>query len=297
MKRREFITRAGKLALATAAVPALLPVFPALAETKPFFKISVAQWSLHRQIRSGKLTPLDFAAKVKKDFDINAVEYVNQFFMDRAQDKSYLNSMRTRADDNGVKSLLIMVDAEGPLASPDNKERLLAVERHQKWVTAANTLGCHSLRVNLAGQACADDWKIAAVDGLGRLSEFAKDYDINIIVENHGGYSSNGKYLSDVIKQVDKDNCGTLPDFGNFGDYDRYQGIKELMPFAKGVSAKSFAFDEQGNETSIDFHKMLKIVKDSGYQGHIGIEYEGDNDDEDQGILATKRLLERLAQT
>lgn len=291
MRRRQFINKAGKLGFAAT----LLPAFSMYAEAaQPFFKISVAQWSLHRQIRAGKLDPLDFAPKVKNDFDIDAVEYVNQFFMDRAEDKAYLKSMKNRAQDSGVNSLLIMVDAEGPLASTDNAERFLAVERHHKWVNAANYLGCHSIRVNLDGQACAEDWKVAAIDGLGRLSEFAQDQGINIIVENHGGYSSNGEYLSYVIAQVGKDNCGTLPDFGNFGDYDRYKGMEELMPYAKGISAKSLAFDEQGNETTIDFLRMLKIVKANNYSGYIGIEYEGANDDEDWGILATKSLLDRL---
>ncbi|TQV66718.1 sugar phosphate isomerase/epimerase [Exilibacterium tricleocarpae] len=294
MKRRQFIETVGTLSVAGT----LLPAFAASAKVsgrEPFFKISVAQWSLHRQIRSGKLKPLDFAAKVKRDFDIDAVEYVNQFFKDRAEDKNYLQAMKERAQDNGVKNLLIMVDAEGPLASTDVKERSRAVERHYKWVSAANYLGCHSLRVNLAGQSSVADWKLAAIEGLSRLSEFAKDHAVNIIVENHGGYSSNGQYLAHVIRQVAMKNCGTLPDFGNFGDYDRYQGMKDLMPFAKGVSAKSFDFDENGNETTIDFRRMLKIVRDNNYRGYIGIEYEGPDADEDKGVRATQALLTRLA--
>ena len=108
------------------------------------------------------------------------------------------------------------------------------------------------------------------------------------------------------MKAVNKSNVGTLPDFGNFcikreegnwrncvDAYDRYQGTTELMPFAKGVSAKSHDFDEQGNETETDYTKMLQIVKAAGFSGYIGIEYEGEKLSEDEGIRKTKALLEK----
>ncbi|WP_020532065.1 sugar phosphate isomerase/epimerase family protein [Flexithrix dorotheae] len=277
-----------------------------------FFEISLAQWSLHKAFFAGELDNLDFAAKAKNDFGISAVEYVNQFFKDKGKDKAYLGEMKKRAADNGVKSVLIMVDGEGNLGSTDEAERVKAVENHYKWVEAAQFLGCHSIRVNAAGQGTAEEVASAAVDGLGKLSTFAKDYGIGVIVENHGGYSSNGEWLSGVIKNVGLDNCGTLPDFGNFcierskpesntpegwantvclEDYDRYKGVKELMPYAKGVSAKSHDFDAEGNETHTDFLQMLQLVKDAGYKGYIGVEYEGRTLSEDEGILATKKLL------
>ncbi len=273
---------------------------------KQFFKISLAQWSLNKAFFGGQLDNLDFAAKAKNDFGIDAIEYVNQFFADKANDLSYLNQMKQRAADNGVESLLIMIDREGYLGSLDKAERKEAVEKHYKWVDAAKHLGCHSIRVNAFGVGSAEDVASAAVDGLGSLSEYAAKSDINVIVENHGSYSSNGAWLAGVMKSVGMDNCGTLPDFGNFcvkrdgegmwggecvEEYDRYKGVMEMMPYAKGVSAKSHDFDADGNEIHTDFTKVLQIVKDAGYRGYIGIEYEGQKLSADEGIKATKALL------
>lgn len=269
-----------------------------------FFKISLAEWSLNKQLFSGKLTNLDFPAKAKNDFGIDAVEYVNQFFKDKANDREYLKELKQRCDDLGVTSVLIMCDGEGGLGDTQEARRLEAVNNHKKWVEAAQFLGCHSIRVNAYGEGSREDVAKAATDGLARLSDFAKDYKINVIVENHGGYSSDGKWLSQVIANTKMDNCGTLPDFGNFCVvmkdnecqewYDRYVGVEEMMPYAKGVSAKSMAFDTQGNCVETDYNKMLRIVKDAGYRGHIGIEYEGNGLSEDEGVRATKTLLERV---
>lgn len=268
-----------------------------------FFDISLAQWSLNKAFFGGKLDNLDFAAKAKNDFGIGAIEYVNQFFKDKGEDMAYLKEMKMRADDNGVKSVLIMVDREGGLGDTDDAARKKAVENHYKWVEAAKFLGCHSIRVNAYGEGTASEVSAAAADGLGRLSEFAKKSDINVIVENHGGYSSNGKWLTAVMNKVNMDNCGTLPDFGNFcikrkngsrdceEEYDRYKGVTELMQHAKAVSAKSHGFDEDGNETNTDYMKMMKIVKDAGYRGYVGIEYEGSGMTADEGIIATRDLL------
>ena len=263
------------------------------------FQISLAEWSLHRTIRSKKIDHLDFFDITKNKFGLSAVEYVNVFFFDKANDIGYLNEMKTRADDLGIKSLLIMCDSEGDLGDPDKKQRTKAIENHYKWVDAAKFLGCHSIRVNARSTGSYDEQIKLATDGLQRLTEFAKDLGINIIVENHGGLSSNGTWLSKVIQDVDHPMCGTLPDFGNFKIedntwYDRYKGVSELMPFAKGVSAKSNSFDHEGNDTQTDYYKMIKIVLDSGYDGYIGIEYEGNEPGEMEGILATKELLERV---
>lgn len=259
-----------------------------------FFQISLAEWSLHRAIRNGEMTNLEFPLRTKKEFGIEAVEYVSTLF--EKQEQAYLAELKNITDDNAVRNLLIMVDAEGNLGELDQAKRIEAVENHYKWVEAAKFLGCHSIRVNARGNGTPDEVAQAAADGLGRLAEFGKQHKINVIVENHGGYSSNGKWLSGVIQQVGSEYCGTLPDFGNFRiaegeEYDRYQGVKELMPYAKGVSAKSHEFDANGNEVHTDYEKMLKIVKDSGYKGFIGIEYEGGELSEAEGIKATKELL------
>lgn len=270
----------------------------------PFFKISLAQWSLHKMLFDKKLDNLDFAAKAKNDFDIDGVEYVNQFFKDKAKDKTYLGEMLKRTGDLGVTNVLIMIDGEGNLGATDAKERMKAIENHYQWVEAAKFLGCHSIRVNAYGKGTAEEVSKSAIDGLGKLSEFAAKMDIGIIVENHGGYSSDGTWLANVMKTVNKPNCGTLPDFGNFclerekdacvKEYDRYKGVAEMMPYAKGVSAKSNVFDAEGNEKNMDYRKLLQIVKDASYTGFIGIEYEGSELSEEEGIRATKKLLEKV---
>lgn len=266
---------------------------------KPLFKISLAQWSLHRTIFAGKLDHLDFARTAKEDFGIEAVEYVSQFFKDQATKPSYIGDMKKRAADAGVRSLLIMIDGEGAIGDPDESRRKQSVENHYKWVEAAKLLGCHSIRVNAASGGSYDEQVRLAADGLRRLTEFAAQRELNVIVENHGGLSSNGAWLATVMKKVDHPRCGTLPDFGNFrlsGEkwYDRYRGVKEMMPFAKAVSAKSYDFDQDGNEKHTDYKRMIKIVLDAGYHGYIGIEYEGGALSEPEGIRATKRLLERV---
>ncbi len=296
--RRDFLKTAGTVA-AGVGLAGLPMTAAAAAPAKPLFKISLAEWSLHRTIRAGKLDNLDFAKTAKQDFDIAAVEYVNQFFKDKAKDQAYLSDMKTRAADQGVKSLLIMIDGEGRLGDPDSKRRTTAVENHYRWVEAAKYLGCHSIRVNAGSAGSYREQLKLAADGLRRLSEFGGSHEINVIVENHGGLSSNGQWLAAVIQQVDLPNCGTLPDFGNFRlgggrSYDRYKGVKELMPFAKAVSAKSHDFDDDGNETATDYRRMMKIVLDAGYHGWVGIEYEGGRISEPDGIRATKKLLEAV---
>ena len=267
-----------------------------------FFKISLAQWSLNKELLAGKLKNLDFAAKAKKDYGIDAVEYVNKFFKDKAKDKAYLADMKKRADDNGVRSLIIMIDDEGDLGSTDTEERAAAGQNHYKWLDAAKELGCHAIRVNAAGKGDPGDIAQAAARSLTELGQYAAQLELNVLVENHGGYSSNGQWLSFIMRAVNKPNVGTLPDFGNFcitkgedgscaEEYDRYQGVNELMPFAKAVSAKTNDFNEDGSEVRIDYQKMLTIVKSAGYDGYIGIEYEGNVMSEDNGIRATKNLL------
>jgi len=254
----------------------------------------LAQWSLHRALFAGKLKNLDFAQQATTEYGIDAVEYVNQFFKDKAKDQTYLAEMKSRAADQGVKNVLIMIDNEGNLGDPDNAKRTKAVENHYPWVEAAKYLGCHSIRVNAYSKGTPEEQAKLATDGLRRLSEYAKPFGLNVIVENHGGLSSNGKWLMGVIKGVNLDNCGTLPDFGNFQDYDRYVAVEEMMPSAKGVSAKSHDFDAQGNETQTEYRRMMKIVLAAGYHGYVGVEYEGSKLSEPDGIRATKKLLERV---
>jgi L-ribulose-5-phosphate 3-epimerase len=269
------------------------------AAPAPLYQVSLAEWSLHKAIFGGKVNHLDFARVAKEEFGIDAVEYVNQFFKDKANDTKYLDDMKSRAESLGVKSLLIMIDGEGRLGDPDTERRSTSVKNHHKWAEAAKHLGCHSIRVNAASAGSYDEQVKLAADGLRQLSEFAATLKLNVIVENHGGLSSNGQWLATVIKTVGLDNCGTLPDFGNFNlgngqMYDRYQGVLELMPFAKAVSAKSHDFNEAGDEIHTDYRKMMKIVLNAGYHGYVGIEYEGSKLNEFAGIRATMKLLEKV---
>jgi len=285
--RREF------LAMAASAFAA--PWLP----RAPLFDISLAQWSLHRALQKKELDNLDFPKKARS-FGIAAVEYVNSFWKDKATDAAYLRELQKRCDGEGVKNVLVMCDGEGALGDPDAAARTKAVENHHRWVLAAKTLGCHSIRVNAQSSGDPEEQKKLAADGLRRLCEFADPHGIHVIVENHGGWSSNGEWLAATLAMVKHPRCGALPDFGNFnlGDgktYDRYRGVDELMPFAKGVSAKSHRFDEKGDEVHTDYRRMLEIVvAKHGYRGFVGIEYEGDAHTEDDGIVATKHLLERV---
>jgi len=321
MHRRSFLKNTGTFSLALGLAPYLshLDFLNDSEDIKaPFFKLSLAQWSLHKAILESKtLDPFDFPKKARQ-LGFDAVEYVSQLYnIDNANVTAGINNLvkvlNARSSDNGIKNVLIMIDNEGELAALGKPARDEAIAKHSRWVDAASGLGCHAIRVNLFGAGAENDfaiWKETSVDGLGRLAEYAAKSNINVIVENHGGLSSDGGKLTEVIKAINLKNCGTLPDFGNFcvkreggerwgtpclEEYDKYKGVLELMPFAHGVSAKTFDFDAAGNETTIDYVKMLKIVKDAGYTGRIGIEYEGSRLSEEDGIKATKALLLKAA--
>ncbi len=282
-------------------------------EIKPFFRLSLAQWSLHKAIQSGEISPMDFAQKAK-ELGFEGLEYVSQLYTAELQKdpdpekamKMLLETLKANSEKHSVQNLIIMVDHEGDLAVVDQEKRDEAVEKHKKWVDAAQFLGCHSIRVNLFGTDDPQQWVEASTDGLAKLSAYAATKNVNIIVENHGYLSSNASLLIEVMQKVNKPNCGTLPDFGNFclereggarwgakciKEYPKYQGVEEMMPFAKAVSAKSYDFDKTGNETTIDYKKMLEIIKKSGYTGFIGVEYEGERLSEIEGITATRDLL------
>lgn len=293
-------------------------------EATPDFQISLAQWSLHKTFFGvesmdwaafGKMLqespddllkgkdPMDFPA-MAAEYGVNSIELVNTFYYSKAGDMAYWTKFKQKCDDAGVTVGLIMCDALGNLGDADPAKQKAAVENHYQWIDIAKFLGAHSIRVNAAGEGTADEVAKNAVVGLSNLGKYGASKGINVIVENHGGYSSDGTWLSGVMGEIGMDNVGTLPDFGNFciersadgcaNEYDRYKGMKELMPFAKGVSAKSNVFDEAGNEKNSDFLKIMKIVKESGFKGYVGIEYEGSELSEDEGIKATKALLDKV---
>ena len=304
--RRQFVKT---LAAGALSVPALhlTSCTPEKKETMSTdLKISLAQWSLHRAFEKGELLPANFAA-IARQYEIEAVEYVNGFYRDKVADEAFWNELKRTADNEGVKSLLMMVDEEGDLGNPDAAARTTAIENHYKWLRAAHLLGCHSVRVNAFGEGSKEEVQQAMIDSMQRLAEYAAPLNLSILIENHGLFSSDGKWVAEVIKQSGKPNCGTLPDFGNWclaakwgttqincaEVYDRYQGVADLLPFAKGVSAKSYAFDADGNETRMDYPRLLQLVKEAGFEGYVGIEFEGFDMAEPDGIRATKALLER----
>lgn len=285
MERRSFLLQA---AVAAASLPVLM------RHAAPPFRISLAQWSFHKALFAKQMDHLDFARVARRDYGIDAIEYVNVFFKDKATDAAYLAEMNRRAKDEGVYQHLIMCDGEGALGDPDTTKRMQAVENHRKWLDAARTLGCATIRVNAQSSGEPAEQQKLAADGLRKLVEIAAPMDINVIVENHGGLSSHGDWLVGVMRLVNHPRMGTLPDFGNFYDYDRYQAVTEMMPFAKAVSAKSHDFDASGNETRTDYRRMMRIVLAAKFSGWVGIEYEGETTPEPEGVRATLRLLQRM---
>lgn len=298
--RRDFL----KTTLAaTAGAMLVSPAMASVAAKKAPYQISLAEWSFHKTLFAGEMTNLEFPVVAKK-MGITGVEYVNQFFKEKAKDKKYLGELKKICKNEGVESVLIMCDGEGMVGHPEKAERVKTLDNHKKWIDAAAFLGCHSIRVNAASKGSYEEQQKLAADGLYMLCEYGDTKKINVIVENHGGISSNAEWLAGVMELVDHKRIGTLPDFGNFiinrqtgEEFDRYRGMELLMPYAKGVSAKSNNFDEQGNETGSDFYRIMKIVQDSGFKGYIGIEYEGSVLPEKEGILATKKLLEKVFAT
>ena len=283
MNRRKFVHNSAKAGLAISFLGTYackqakkaeegdtMAEVPVAEPVEPFFKLSLAQWSINKMIREGGVDPYTFAEKAKA-WGFTGLEYVSQLYKNELEPANYseeamqgfIDKCNAEAEKHGLQNVLIMVDRQGDLAAADAKERKAAVENHYKWVDAAAAMGCHAIRVNLNGIQEPEAWTAASVDGLGQLATYAKEKNINVTVENHGGQSSYAAMLAEVMTQINMDNCGTLPDFGNFcikredgsyyeskclEEYDKYKGVEELMVHAKAVSAKSHTFDENGNE-------------------------------------------------
>ena len=317
MKRKEFI----KLASASALGISSLGYMSLQKPKELFFKLSLAQWSLHKNIKYGDMDPYEFA-QVAKSFNFTGIEYVTALYDNimkvRDGDMSkaitfWARKNKKLAEINDINNVLIMIDEIEGLAEENKSRRLKAVENHKMWIDAAEIMGCESVRLNLYGSSNAEKWKDLSINSLSELGSYAKNSGVNVIVENHGRISSNIPKLMDVIYGVNMDNVGTLPDFGNFcmadegygsvfdGScetmYDFYKGVEEMMPKAFAVSAKSNDFDENGDEKTIDYIKMMKIVKSFGYNGYVGVEYEGNRLSEEEGIKATRDLLIKIGQT
>lgn len=323
--RRKFVKQLGLGTVGVSLLTALPESLYAKSSTAVKYDISLAQFSLASEFFMGKHDTLQFPARAKNDFGVNIVEYVSMFFADKMNDASFFKELKMRTDDLGVTNHLIMVDDKN-IADLDKAKRNEAVESHYKFVDAAKILGCRSIRVNLGSieqEGSAEEVADAALEGYSKLLEFGDQNEMDIIVENHVGHSCNGKWLANIMKEVNHKRAGVLPDFGNFcvnrtkpetmdlagymatkclEQYDMYLGIEELMPYAKGVSAKTHKFDADGNETQMDFKRIFDIIKKSGFNGIIGIEYEGGLMhaqgmegylSNEEGIKATKKLIEK----
>jgi L-ribulose-5-phosphate 3-epimerase len=298
--RRSFLKHSLLLAGTAALGSSTLGRLVAAPERQPFM-ISLAEASLRKALQTNQVNHFDFPRIATTQYGIQAIELANEFFDDKVRDRQYLLDYKRRCDDFGVRVLLVRVSEEGALGHPDANERKKAVENHCRWVEAAKLLNCHSIRVHVdtAGGGSPADQMGNAVQGLRSLVDYAGKLGMNILVENRGGLSADASWLASLVKGVGLANCGTVPDFGSFRisegrEYDRYQGVREMMPFARAVSAKTLEFDAGGNEMHTDYRRMLKIVVSAGYRGYVGITYEGASLSEKDGILTSKRLLETV---
>lgn len=263
---------------------------------KPWLKLAVQQYSFNRQLRSGELDLLDFPKTVVNGTGIRALEYFNGHMEDKVGNTRYFKELRKRTNDLDATNTMILLRSKPALDSPDPSIRNAAIEGYRPWLEAMRILGGDCVRVDVRSQGDAEAQKQHAINGLRALCKVAdQEFDgMNIVVENHGGHSGNGKWVAEVMKAVNLDNCGTLPDFQNFKDYDPYLGVEEMMPWAKIICAKAKDFDSAGNETNVDFRRMLRIVKDAGFSGYIGIEFEGHGVDPVKGINLTRDLILKI---
>ncbi len=299
------------------ATPAMKNMVADDATPSNEFKISLAQWSLHRAYREGDLNPYKFAEQAK-GMGFKGIEYVNQLYKNDIKEgeghgtsiMKLFAQLDRAAKDAGVTEVLIMIDGEGSLGDTNEAARKKAVANHKFYIDAAATSGIPTIRVNASGEGSKQAVRTAAIKSLSELGAYARTRDVNVVVENHGGYSSDPAWLTSVMSSIQMSNVGILPDFGNFcrkhdprgWEYECldevpldsiYAAVGMWMPFAHAVSAKSKGFDANGNEVKIDYERMMDTVLAHGYTGFVGVEFEGDDITEKEGIMATKALLER----
>ena len=290
------ISRRSFLGSATLAAPIIsfAPTLLAKGKNDPNrFQIGIQEYTFHRWIGSGKLDHLDYPALAKDKLGITHIEYWNRPFKEKHTDKKYVGELVKRTTGEGMKNVLILVDAKNQLDSKDAQARSQAVDEHKGWVDCAAQLGCDAIRVNCRSGGNRDENLENAAMGLGALCDYAKETGVKIVIEPHGGNSQDPDWLLAAMKKINKPNAGLLPDFNNFGRYNRYDGVIKSLPYAPAVCAKALRFDDKGNETNTDFYKMIKIIYDSSYSGVISIEFEGHRVDPIEGSLKTKALIQK----
>jgi len=285
--RRSFLRHA---ALGGAAVTFTPSLFAIARDDPNRFQVGIQEYTFHRWI-GRKLDHLDYPALCKEKLGITHIEYWNRPFGGKHTDKKYVGELVKRTTGEGMKNVLILVDAKNQLDDANKDQRDKAVDEHKGWIDCAAQLGCDAVRVNCRSGGNPEANLKNAGDGVGRLCDYAKDTKVKVVIEPHGGHSQNPDWLLKAMKALDRTNAGILPDFNNFGRYDRYDAVTKTLPFAPAVCAKALKFDDKGNETRTDYFRMLKIVYDSDFSGVITIEFEGGGIDPIEGSLMTKKLI------
>jgi sugar phosphate isomerase/epimerase len=276
------------------------------SESKP--KLVLAQWTFNKDLFAGKMTTIDFVNKAA-EMGFDGVEFVSQFIKDKVNDDAYLAELKLASETAGIKNTMISVDvSEAKLGSSDPDERDIATAKHKEWIVAASKLNCPTIRVNAHGDGSADEMMSAMFNSVKELANFGKSYNVGVTIENHGQYSSDGKWLSQLIGKLVPYGVGSVADFDNWciereggklwgtpciKEYDRYLGMKELLPTARSVSVKAFDFDEQGNAIKTDFKRMFQLIKEAQYDEYLAIEFEGHDMDPIEGIRKTLELVDQ----
>jgi sugar phosphate isomerase/epimerase len=276
------------------------------SESKP--KLVLAQWTFNKDLFAGKMTTIDFVNKAA-EMGFDGVEFVSQFIKDKVNDDAYLAELKLASETAGIKNTMISVDvSEAKLGSSDPDERDIATAKHKEWIVAASKLNCPTIRVNAHGDGTADEMMSAMFNSVKELANFGKSYNVGVTIENHGQYSSDGKWLSQLIGKLVPYGVGSVADFDNWciereggklwgtpciKEYDRYLGMKELLPTARSVSVKAFDFDEQGNAIKTDFKRMFQLIKEAQYDEYLAIEFEGHDMDPIEGIRKTLELVDQ----
>jgi len=277
---------------------AAMPLHGRAANEPRKIRISLGQWSLHKAMGRRLLSNLDFPRVAREQFGIEGLEFVN--FLWEAPTSDYIQRVKRAMSSTATKAVLMMCDGEGLMAHSVKEKRLQTAANHYKWVDIAAELGAHAIRANLGAEkepktpAEVDAVVNYAAESFRKLAEYGASRKVNVVVENHGGVSSDPVAMARVIKAVKLPNLGVLPDFGNFAkEVDRYDAIAKFMPYAKAVTFKCVDFKD-GKETTMDMDRLMKSVLDSGYRSWVGIEYGGDRLTEYEGIQAAKNYLERF---
>ena len=285
ISRRSFIEKTMVMGAAGLVTPSALG--SAVSSPTPRMikdDISLAQWALVDEVKSGKWKTLDFPSVARKDFGLNGIEFVNTLF--EVPTEGYLRRLKKNAEDNNVTMVLIMVDDEGDGCSTTKEERKQFDINHRKWIDIAHFLGCTAIRTNCRGpkNISKDEALKHSVETYQMLLEYAAPAKISVLIENHGGVSNDADWMVSLIKEVNSLYFGSYPDWRQpSADFDNIDYLVKMLPFAGGMSYRNQPTEELTA-------KMINISKDGGYRGWYGIESSG-RDAIKKGIELLKKYL------